>query len=84
MSTNWHTVTMAAMRSKTNESLEFIRKDAVEAAMLAYQMGNPKAGHYADEAHYANMELARRRENRAKFEARIERANGPVALQGAV
>lgn len=59
-SENWHTRTMARMRGLPAESLHFIIKDATEAAENAEHMGNPKAGQYRDEVHYAHMELRRR------------------------
>jgi hypothetical protein len=58
---SWHTNMMSSMKRKTDAELRFIRRDAVEASICAYGLGNPvKAGRYADEAHYANMELFRR------------------------
>jgi hypothetical protein len=59
-SENWHTRTMARMKGLPVESLHFIIKDATEAAENAEHMGNPKAGQYRDEVHYAHMELKRR------------------------
>jgi hypothetical protein len=59
-SSNWHTVTMAAMKKKPYAALLFIYKDATEAAVIAEEMGNPKAGQYRDEAHYAAMEMRER------------------------
>ena len=60
-SENWHTRTMAKMRDLHESSLNFIIKDATEAADIGEKIGNPKAGQYRDEVHYANMELNRRK-----------------------
>jgi hypothetical protein len=57
----WHTDTMARMRTLPDESLRFIVKDASEASRAMDTIGSPKAGQYADEAHYAQMEINRRR-----------------------
>jgi hypothetical protein len=46
------------LRKKTVDQLIFIRDDA-QAAMRAWPDGE-NAGYYADEMHYAAMELARR------------------------
>lgn len=64
--TNWHTATMKAMKDKSDDSLRFIIKDATEAADIGEKMGNPKAGQYRDEAHYASMELRKRQDAAAK------------------
>lgn len=48
-----------ALRSKSDEQLRFIIKDAQEA--MAANPENPNNGYYADEVHYAAMELKRRR-----------------------
>jgi hypothetical protein len=55
------TITMEAMKRKDDAALRYILKDATEAAEVGEKIGNPKAGQYRDEAHYASMELARRR-----------------------
>lgn len=57
----WHSYTMEAMKRKSDAQLKYILKDATEAADAGEKMGNPKAAQYRDEAHYASMELARRR-----------------------
>ncbi|MDH5183988.1 MAG: hypothetical protein OEX12_08880 [Gammaproteobacteria bacterium] len=57
---NWHSKTMASMRSKTVEELQYIYKDATEAAEAGESFGNPKSGQYRDEAHYAAMEITAR------------------------
>lgn len=57
----WHSYTMEAMKRKTDAQLRYIIKDATEAAEAGEKMGNPKADQYRDEAHYASMELQRRR-----------------------
>lgn len=54
---NWHTETQKRFKKLPDESLRFIIKDATEAADIAEKMGNPKAGQYRDEVHYARMEL---------------------------
>lgn len=63
---NWHTRTMARMKTLSDDSLRYIYKDANEAASNMEKM-NPnseKAGRYRDEAHYASMELRKRQESR--------------------
>lgn len=57
---NWHSRTMARMKTLPPESLRYIIKDATEAAEAAEKMGGSKAGQYRDEAHYAAMELKKR------------------------
>ena len=47
-----------SLRSKSVESLRYIIKDASEALFLFPE--NTKAGYYADEINYCQMELARR------------------------
>ena len=47
-----------SLRSKSVESLHYIIKDAAEALFLFPE--NQKAGYYADEINYCQMELARR------------------------
>jgi hypothetical protein len=59
-SDNWHTRTRARFKTYSDESLRFVIKDATDAAESGEKMGNPKAGQYRDEAHYAAMELASR------------------------
>ena len=56
---NWHSETIKKMKSLSIESLQYIRKDAYEAAK-AGDSWNPKAGQYWDEFHYACMELKKR------------------------
>lgn len=52
---------MGRMKTLDVTELYYIIKDAKEAAINAYDMGNDqKAGQYEDEAHYASMELHRR------------------------
>jgi hypothetical protein len=58
---NWHTDTIKRFKTLTVESLEYIRKDAHQAA-VAGDGWNPKAGRYWDEVHYACAELKRRQE----------------------
>jgi hypothetical protein len=53
-----HSAYQASLKGKSDDQLRFIIKDATEA-MRAMPDG-PKAGYYADEAHYAGMELSRR------------------------
>lgn len=60
-SDNWHTKTMEAMKRKDDHALRFILKDATQAAEVGEKMGNPKSGQYRDEAHYASMEIQRRK-----------------------
>lgn len=60
-SENWHTRTMAKMKTLPIESLEYIARDATAAAEAGETIGNPKAGQYRDEAHYANMEIRKRK-----------------------
>ncbi len=64
----WHTRTMARMRDLEESSLRYIIKDATEAAdnLETIDPNHPKAGRYRDEAHYAAMELQRRREKGTK------------------
>lgn len=57
-SENWHTKTMAKFKDTSNASLKYIIKDA-SAAIKAMPDGK-KAGQYADEIHYASMELKKR------------------------
>ena len=55
---NWHTETMAKYKTLTVEQLQYIKKDAYEAAKIAdADWDNEKAGKYWDEVHYAGMEL---------------------------
>jgi hypothetical protein len=50
-----HNEYMARMKVKTTAELEYIRTDANDA-LNAHPRGI-NAGYYADEVHYANMEL---------------------------
>lgn len=61
---NWHTETQKRFKTLSNESLLYIRDDALAAAK-AGDGWNPKAGQYWDEYFYACMEL----HQRAKKEA---------------
>jgi hypothetical protein len=60
-SANWHSKTMEAMKRKDDAALRFILKDATQAAEAGEKFGNPKSGQYRDEAHYASMEIQRRK-----------------------
>jgi hypothetical protein len=60
-SANWHSQTMEAMKRKDDAALRFILKDATQAAEAGEKFGNPKSGQYRDEAHYASMEIQRRK-----------------------
>lgn len=60
---NWHSRTQGRMATLDDAALRYIIKDATEAAETL-EKGNPsskKAGQYRDEAHYASMELHKRR-----------------------
>jgi len=57
---NWHTMYMSKVKSMSTESLEYVMKDAYEAAVAGEEIGNPKSGQYWDEYHYCAMELSRR------------------------
>lgn len=81
---NWHTRTMKRMKTLSDESLRFILKDASDAAYVLESHGtesaNRKAGQYRDEAHYASMELHRRRQAKMMIKSGI--ANQPgLSLQ---
>lgn len=66
-SDNWHTRTMAQNKDKSNDALRFTQKDASEAGRLAHGMGNAQSeGKYADEVHYASMELKARSDHALK------------------
>jgi hypothetical protein len=54
-----HAAYPEALREKSDAALQYIMRDA-SSAMRANPFGE-KAGYYADEVHYANMELRRRR-----------------------
>ena len=54
---NWHSDTMARFKKLDSDSLEYIRDDAKQAAIIGDSIGNVKAGQYWDEYHYACMEL---------------------------
>jgi len=62
MKTMNHSEYMKACKSKSDNSLRYIIKDANEA-MLAMPE-NENNSYYADEVHYAAMELKARREAR--------------------
>ena len=51
-----------SLKSKTDDSLRYIIKDAKEA--MAANPNGRKAGYYADEVNYAAMELKTRRDAR--------------------
>ncbi len=72
---SWHSKTMEAMKHKSEDELSYILKDATEAADAGEKMDppNPKSGQYRDEAHYAAMELARRKKGGKQLEGK-----GPV------
>lgn len=53
-----HTAYPKSLRRKSDDQLRFIIKDAGEA--IDANPHGEKAGYYADEIHYAAMELARR------------------------
>lgn len=57
---NWHTKTMKAFKSKTVSELKYIIKDCREALDICDTLSTEKAGQYADEIHYASMELKAR------------------------
>ncbi len=54
----------ASLKSKSDTALYFIMRDAREA--IKANPENPNAGYYADEVHYAAMELRRRKLHRQK------------------
>jgi hypothetical protein len=60
---NWHSRTMMKFKILSDDSLRYIIKDATEAAEIAEKGGldSKKSGQYRDEAHYASMELHKRR-----------------------
>jgi len=60
---NWHSETMTRFKTLDNDALAYIRDDARQAAIAGETIGNPKAGQYWDEHHYACMELKSRRIN---------------------
>lgn len=51
-----HAACQKAMKTRSDAELHYIIKDAGEAR----DCGGENAGYYADEVHYAAMELARR------------------------
>jgi hypothetical protein len=53
-----HTAYPKSLRSKSDDSLRYIIKDAKEALFLFPEAD--KAGYYADEINYCAMELKRR------------------------
>ena len=55
---NWHGETMANFKSKSNDALCYIIQDCRRA--IAAMPENTKSGQYADEIHYAGMELVKR------------------------
>ncbi len=57
---NWHSDTIERFKGLPIESLEYIKGDAYQAATIGETIGNPKAGQYWDEFHYAVMELKKR------------------------
>jgi hypothetical protein len=60
---NWHSETIAKLKTLPIESLEYIRWDAHRAATIGETIDNPKTAQYWDEYHYACMELNRRVSN---------------------
>jgi len=58
---DWHSKTMDKMKNHSEAELRYIHKDASEASEAAASMGKDKeSGRYADEAHYAAMEIRER------------------------
>lgn len=53
-----HAAYQKAMKGKSFAELQFIVRDCKEA--IAANPDNPKCGYYADEVHYASMEMTRR------------------------
>jgi len=74
----WHSRTIAKFRDYSEAQLRFVIKDATEAADIGEKMGNPKAGQYRDEVHYASMELQRRKKGGKQGDPYDER-KGPMA-----
>jgi len=58
----WHSDTLARFRTLSRDQLEYIRQDAYDAARVGDSIGNPKAGQYWDEYHYASMALKERKQ----------------------
>lgn len=60
---NWHSRTQGRMATLDDAALRYIIKDANEAAenLEKTDPSSKKAGQYRDEAHYASMELHKRR-----------------------
>jgi len=59
----WHSDTMKKLAGYSEDELKFVIKDAGEAGELADKMGNEEqSGKYADEIHYATMELRKRQQ----------------------
>jgi len=56
----WHSDTLERFRALSRDELEYIREDAYQAAKVGDAFGNPKAGQYWDEYHYACMALKER------------------------
>lgn len=57
---NWHSETIERFKGLPIESLEYIKRDAYQAATIGETIGNPKTGQYWDEFHYSSMELKKR------------------------
>lgn len=58
---NWHSRTQGKFATYSDAQLDYVVKDAREAAKHAYSMGNhKKAGQYDDEVHYALAEMQKR------------------------
>lgn len=72
----WHSYTMEAMKRKDDAALRYIVKDATEAAEAGEKMDNPKAAQYRDEAHYASMEMQRRRKGGKQIMDSVEGWDG--------
>lgn len=86
---SWHTKTMEAMKSKSDSSLRFIIKDATEAADVGEKNDppNPKSGQYRDEAHYASMEIQRRKKGGKQILDAVEETDiivGMITLDGKI
>mgnify|MGYP003651747987 CR=1 FL=1 len=54
----WHSEYMKLCKSRTMDELIHVKEDCKRA--IDAMPDNPKAGQYADEIHYCNMELSSR------------------------
>lgn len=78
---DFHARTQARMKTLTHEQLRYIQRDAGEASRAADTFGGSKAGQYADESHYAGMEMTARSEAQRKAaEAADAKAAGKPAV----